>query len=359
MRLSIQDCGSGIPGPQVDHIFDAFYQVDTSLRREQGGAGLGLAISRQFVEAHEGRIWAESREGLGTTVNFSLPLREGGARTIYPHETDSLEPAAPRGSERQSIVLLDPDPAVAGLLTRHLGDYDIVAVENDEQLAEKVTQLPPRLVICNVPPGKGSQETAYGSQEAATGISAAGEGVAERPATAETTSTYVECSLPSRGWIAADLAIRDCLTKPVTAEQLYHELDKLGNVRDILVIDDDRGFAQLIERIFAASRRDLNVRLAFDGREGLQAMRASRPDVVFLDLAMPVMDGFQVLAEIEADPQLAAVPVILLTVSSYAEDAMLRHGSRVLVHRPNGLRLAEVLRCLNAIAAAVDQPQAG
>ena len=346
--ISVSDTGPGIPKDKLPYIFDAFYQVDTSLRREQGGAGLGLAISKQFVEAHEGRIWAESCEGAGTTVCFALPLPDGGARTVYPRETESREPAWQ--SNRQSIVVLDPDPAVVGLLSRHLEDYEIVPLEEDEHLGERLAQRQPRIVIRNVPPGRDKLQTA----QVHPAIRSNSNG--EQPV-AEYVPTYVECSLPSRTWIAADLAINACLTKPITADQLYGELDRLGNIHDILVIDDDRGFAQLVERMFAASRRDLNVRLAFDGREGLEAMRESKPDVVFLDLAMPVMDGFHVLGEIEHDQELAATPIILLTVTSYAEDALLRHGSQMLISRPNGLRLAEVLRCLNAVASAVDQPQ--
>lgn len=336
--IGVCDTGPGIPADKLPYIFEAFYQVDTSLRREQGGAGLGLAISKQFVEAHEGRIWAESHKGSGTNVYFTLPLPEGGGRTSYTRETASLEPAW--RLKRQSIVVLDPDPSVAGLLSRHLDGYDIVPLEDDEHLTEKLASQQPKIVIRNVPPG---QDKSKGG---------AGESLSTNPMT-----TYVECSLPSRSWIATDLVISACLTKPVTAEQLTHELDRLGNVHNILVIDDDRGFAQLVERIFIASQRDLNVQLAFDGREGLETMRAGRPDVVFLDLAMPVMDGRHVLEEIEHDQSLSGIPIILLTVTSDAEDALLRHGSQFLVHRPKGLRLAEVLRCLNAVAGAVDEPQ--
>ena len=336
--IGVSDTGPGIPEDKLPYIFEAFYQVDTSLRREQGGAGLGLAISKQFVEAHEGRIWAESHKGSGTNVYFTLPLPEGGGRTSYPHETASLEPAWQH--KRQSVVILDPDPSVAGLLSRHLEGYDIVPLEDDERLPAKLALQQPKIVIRNVPPG---QDIAQGDTGESLGT--------------DLTTTFVECSLPSRDWIATDLVIHTCLTKPVTAEQLTHELDRLGNVHNILVIDDDRGFAQLVERIFIASQRGLNVQLAFDGREGLEIMRANKPDVVFLDLAMPVMDGRHVLEEIEQDQSLSGIPIILLTVSSSAEDALLRHGSQLRVHRPKGLRLAEVLRCLNAVAGAVDEPQ--
>jgi signal transduction histidine kinase/CheY-like chemotaxis protein len=335
--ISVCDTGPGIPEDKLPYIFDAFYQADTSLRREQGGAGLGLAISKQFVEAHEGRIWAESKKGAGTSVYFTLPLPEGGERTIYPRETDSNEPAW--RPKRQSIAVLDRDPAVIGLLSRHLEGYDIVPIEDDEHLAKRLAQQQPKIVIRNVPPGRDKP------------------GDANESLPPDLATTYVECSLPSRTWIAADLSISACLTKPVTAEQLMREINRLGPIHDVLVVDDDRGFAQLVERILTSNRSNLNVQLAFDGQEGLETMRAHPPDVIFLDLAMPIMDGSHMLAEISADATLRNIPVILLTVTSYAEDALSRYGSQFLVRRPKGLRLAEVLRCLNAVAGSVDEPQ--
>ncbi|RWZ54695.1 cell wall metabolism sensor histidine kinase WalK [Halobacillus fulvus] len=74
LRVSITDEGLGMPSDTVDKIFDRFYRVDKSRTREMGGTGLGLAIAREIIEAHHGKIWAESKEGQGTTVIFTLPL---------------------------------------------------------------------------------------------------------------------------------------------------------------------------------------------------------------------------------------------------------------------------------------------
>ncbi len=71
--FSVKDNGSGIPKDKRQNIFKKFYQVDTSLTREAGGAGLGLAISKGIVEAHKGKIWVESEEGRGSTFYFSIP----------------------------------------------------------------------------------------------------------------------------------------------------------------------------------------------------------------------------------------------------------------------------------------------
>jgi signal transduction histidine kinase len=74
--ISVSDTGSGIPPDDLPHIFDRFWKGDRSRSRASGGAGLGLAIARQLVEAQGGRIWATSDEERGTTLSFTVPVAE-------------------------------------------------------------------------------------------------------------------------------------------------------------------------------------------------------------------------------------------------------------------------------------------
>lgn len=71
--IAVNDSGPGISEGDLPHIFDRFYRADKSRSREGGGSGLGLAIARSIVEAHGGRIWADSNAGQGTTLMFTLP----------------------------------------------------------------------------------------------------------------------------------------------------------------------------------------------------------------------------------------------------------------------------------------------
>jgi signal transduction histidine kinase len=76
-EVSVQDDGPGIPEDQLPLVFERFYRVEPSRSRDDGGTGIGLAIARSIVEAHGGRIWAESADGHGSTFRFVLPVAEG------------------------------------------------------------------------------------------------------------------------------------------------------------------------------------------------------------------------------------------------------------------------------------------
>lgn len=85
--VSVSDTGIGIPPEEHERIFDRFYQVEDSLRRRQGGIGLGLAIAKGLVELCGGRIWVESQVGRGSTFTFTIPQQWGTESRITDHES--------------------------------------------------------------------------------------------------------------------------------------------------------------------------------------------------------------------------------------------------------------------------------
>lgn len=93
-RIVVQDSGVGVPGDQLDKIFQSFYQVDNSSTREFGGAGLGLAIVKSYVEGHGGKVEVLSQEGQGATFSVVLPVAVSATREselIAPPASEALE----------------------------------------------------------------------------------------------------------------------------------------------------------------------------------------------------------------------------------------------------------------------------
>jgi signal transduction histidine kinase len=83
VEVSVRDTGSGIAAEDLPYVFERFYRADKSRSRATGGAGLGLAIARQLVEAHGGRIWVESTEREGSTFTFALPTSINSQEVIH------------------------------------------------------------------------------------------------------------------------------------------------------------------------------------------------------------------------------------------------------------------------------------
>lgn len=122
VRLIVEDDGPGIPGDKLDAVFERFFQVDGSNARPHGGSGLGLAICRSIATWHDGRIWAESRQGHGARFVVSLPRVRATSRTraVEPTVVDAPveEHRVPElviemisevmGAESVSMMLLEP-----------------------------------------------------------------------------------------------------------------------------------------------------------------------------------------------------------------------------------------------------------
>lgn len=150
LEISISDTGVGIPEDKKEAIFQSFEQVDASAGRMHGGAGLGLAITKQLVELHGGKIWVESAEGQGTTFTFTLPVSEKQAEPLTLNALSLAKVqlgrqvgatlgyrATTNGNSQKDvhILVVDDEPVNQRVLANHLGQagYRVMQAFNGEQ----------------------------------------------------------------------------------------------------------------------------------------------------------------------------------------------------------------------------------
>ena len=105
LLLTVSDTGIGIAGEHLTHVFDRFYQVDSSMTREHEGSGIGLALVKELVELHHGTVSAASTPGVGTTFTIRLPLGKGH---LKPEELDerTVEEVQEKGATEQGDLEL-------------------------------------------------------------------------------------------------------------------------------------------------------------------------------------------------------------------------------------------------------------
>jgi len=322
--VEVSDTGIGVAPEKLQHLFEEFYQADSSLRRSYSGAGLGLSISKRFVEAHGGRIWVDSVQGHGTTFYIALPIR----RTNLSPQGDPASRLI--ADARPSVLVLDSEHYVADWLARALQGFEVHACASGEDLLEHMKTLAPRVVFWNA--ASQVDESLYLVRALSIPV-------------VEFSVRTGDGLLRERGPVAR-------LPKPISSERLLREIETYGEIRQILVVDDDVGFTQLIQRMVEASGLPIIVQQAFSGEEGLDTMRQMLPDLVLLDVVMPDLNGLQVLDIMTHDPALKSIPVLLLT-----EDPFWAGGPEVVgpvtVHNISGWHFGDLLLLLKVILTAL------
>ena len=321
--ISVRDTGPGIPADKLPYLFDEFYQVNPSLKRSRSGAGLGLAISKRFVEAHHGRIWVESQQGVGSCFFFALPVQERGV-DAQRLPSGGERPASV--ASRKLVIVVGAEGAALALLKRALKDCDVVQERGSHDLADRVLTLHPRMIILNTHPGQDP---------------------AQRQTLIDTGVPVVECALPNNAEAAEALGIQACLTQPVSSQTLLSEIGRVGDVRDILIASSDRASALLIERLLEMSDRRFSVRRVYDADEGAAALGEHRPDLVLLDTGTPQEDSLRLLEYLRADRDFERLPVIVLAKNVWR--AELQSQNPFVVHHRDGFYPTEILKFLNAV----------
>ncbi len=341
--VSVTDTGSGIAPEDQEKLFEPFHQLDGSIRRRHGGSGLGLSISKRFVEMHEGEMWLESELGVGTTIYFSLPLNvspptvltsEGARRWLTPYhqyEARTRRAKAPSPRLVPRFVLLEGGETLRRLFSRYMGDVEIISIRDVEEAIDELSRSPAQALVVNAPLFKEMSPLMAQLSNLPYG------------------TPTVTCWVPGEDEAARQLGVVRYLVKPVTREMLFSALEELGEgIERVLVVDDEAEVLQLFARMLSSAQRGYRVLRATSGQQALSMLRTRRPDVMILDLIMPGMDGFQVLRAKRQDAAIREIPVIVISATDPAGGPIV--SDTLTVTRSGGLSLRDLLACIQVVS---------
>jgi signal transduction histidine kinase/CheY-like chemotaxis protein len=321
VRVEVRDTGLGIPVEEQQRIFEAFYRLGETDKRTEG-TGLGLAITRRLVELHGGNLGLESQPGAGSCFYFTLPAAE----VVETHEvqTSRREIQTPEFSR---ILVIEDDRAAAQLLQYHLAfaGYDVVLCDQPRRALEMAAELQPSAVTMDIimKPVNGWELLSNFKAD---------------PRTAQIPVVLVTIvDQPATG---ALLGADEYIIKPVkratllaAVERCLNNRKSIGRARPILVVEDDTATREFVVELL--SKCGYVVTSAADGAEARTRVAASLPELVILDLILPEVSGFQLLAEWRTNSRTADLPVFVLTSKDLTpeEHDYIRTHSGMLFHK--------------------------
>ena len=310
VHFRVSDDGRGIPPDKLESIFDRFEQVDSSDTRQRGGTGLGLTISKGIVERLGGRIWAESRLGVGTTVHFTLPAAREPTEPLGPQLGPQLGLPA---SSAPAVLVCDDDAAVVEEFSRLLlaHGYRPIGVTDGASVLEVVRAERPRVVLLDLlmPGATGAQVFQALRQSADTKdipvVVISGLG----PEADESISRSAD------GW----------LVKPVSEERLVRTVSHAVSDREagssVLLVEDDADLSVVLGTMLRAD--GLDVVHASTASEAVTRGADLRPDVIVLDMRLPDGSGADVVKEFRRRGTLAHTSLVVYSAAEI--DAVQRH----------------------------------
>ncbi len=338
--VRVTDTGQGIPLQEVPRIFDEFRpHEDTSSSPWvwHSGSGLGLPISKRFVELHHGRMGVESVYGQGTTIWFTLPCGDKPEQATPVNEVShtlvrmpSLEAThivAQNNNAEPIVIVMNDDPSLLHMIQRQFKGYRIAGAESEVEALGMVEELKPIALLldnnCNM------------------------------DLLSSVNVPIIRCPLPSTRRAAAVLGVREMFSKPVARDELLAAVDRLGQpVRRILIADDDPDMVRLFQRMLGADIPTGGCLEAFSGMEALEILSREKPDLVLLDMVMPEVDGFEVLRRMAADKDLSSIPVFVISAQTQDDAASLLAGD-IRVTTPGPMPVGEWSQVLGAVLGAL------
>jgi CheY-like chemotaxis protein len=295
IEIAVADTGIGMTPEQQSKLFKEFTQVDPSTVRQYGGTGLGLAIARKLARMMGGDVTVASEPGKGSVFTVRLPA---GA---HSQARSSVGSDGRLSATFDRVLVIDDDATARELIADHLKaeGFSVVTAEGGVEGLKLAKELRPTAITLDVmmPDLDGWSVLAALRQD---------------PDLAEIPVIMITIVDEHRRGIA--LGAAGYLMKPIDRERLRRMIGRFqapARPTRVLVVEDD---AIQRERMLGwLEGPQWTVREAENGREALNRIQENKPDVILLDLMMPEMDGFAVVAALQKEAGWQDIPVIVIT----------------------------------------------
>ena len=299
VRVEVRDNGPGIPPDQQQRIFEAFVRL-TQTGSATEGTGLGLAITSRLVELHGSKLGIESRPGEGTCFYFSLPLiaiaRDLPGQTSMP---------MPRARKAPRILVIEDNEVTGQLIQSQLtsSGYETLKCAQPERAREMAAEHQPDAITLDL-----LMQPVHGLEVLLQ--------LKNDPRTSKIPVIVV--TIVDQPSVGTALGADEYLIKPVDKATLLAAVERClksrggaAPARTILVVEDDLSTLEVIVELLKAY--GYAVSTATDGEQARGCVAHALPELVILDLVLPKMSGFELLAEWRGSPRTADLPVFVLT----------------------------------------------
>lgn len=323
MLFAVTDTGIGITDEQIGRLFNDFQQADTSTTKEFGGTGLGLSICKKLLRMMDGDIDVKSESGKGSTFTARIPCKAKPKEIVQELKKNQGNNNSSTDPDNNQILVIDDDLMVRDLTTSGLEKegYETISAANGEEGLRLARKLMPRAITLdiNLPDISGWDVLAALKAD---------------PATSHI--PVIVCTVKDKHERGMILGAVEHMTKPIDRKRLANILEThIGNKGEgnILVVEDNSSIRMTMKRNIEA--QGYKAREAENGVIAMHRLRERIPDLVFLDLLMPEMDGFEVLDKMRANPAWVNIPVIIATSMdlSVEERTRLNTGTEFIFER--------------------------
>ncbi len=334
LRFTVADTGIGVPKEKQQLIFDPFSQADSSTTRKYGGTGLGLTISSRLVEMMGGKIWVESEPGRGSQFHFTARVGIADTKVI---EVGAI--ASPEILRAVKVLVVDDNRTNRRILEGMLGRWEMksTSAQDGEEALAKLSEAheagaPFVLILMDMHMPKMD-----------------GFELIERIRQEKDSSTATIMMLTSAGHRGdaarcQELGVAAYLLKPIRQSELREAIARVLGAKEqkgaiplitryslhdarepssslrVLLVEDNPVNQRLASRLL--EKRGHSVVVAANGLEALEALEKENFDLVFMDVQMPVMDGFETTAAIRKKERAGGVrlPIVALTAHAMKGD---------------------------------------